>query len=288
MFFLVLTLFQMFVARMRANAVRYASNHRGRTLTGLLMFCMIAYLRQSGVRRLHIIDRYRLASEKTLERYGRFNVAGIHLLKEPASHWKKRGLDIATFYGFSTQLARYRRDHGHDIWPQHATIICELETTVGTALVHIEKNNTVCVTDRVWIAPDTLSKRITVTQTISLRKLLSTTHETMGAESYFNWDMKGNNCQHFVLAMLRALEQRDCPDDRATGFVHQTFFSDEMVVSPMGLFIVKSCLQLWNVTSSIVDDAQRCIAKGLTPLANSDLDECWYAFVLHCVPCSGV
>ena len=64
--------------------------------------------------------------------------------------------------------------------------------------------------------------------------------------------------------MLRALEQRDCPDDRATGFVHQTFFSDEMVVSPMGLFIVKSCLQLWNVTSSIVDDAQRCIA-GATP-----------------------
>lgn len=288
MFFLVLTLLRMFVDRMQTKVVRYASRHRGRTLTGLFMLFLLAYLRQGGVRRLHIIDRYRLGSERTLARYGSFNIKGIHVLKEPASHWKKYGLDLATFYSFSMQLAQYKRINGHGIWPLHATIICELETPTGTSLVHIEKNNTVSITDRVWIAPNTLSKRVPISQTISLSGLLAAARAKMGTEPYFNWNMKSNNCQHFVLEVLRSLERNDCPNDEIRRFVHQTFFSDEMVVPHLGLLVVKSCLQFWNVTSSIADDIQRCVSEGLVPLSNPNLEECWYAFVLHCVPCSGV
>ena len=222
------------------------------------------------------IYRYTFATENTLRKYGNYTISNVKVLKRPLSQRKKRLLDWATFWKFSSQMHIQYNKYNINTWPHHVALVIELQNNEDTVMLMIEKNNTIHITSSFNIHEQDTFYNLNIPKLYTINNVLNDTRERMGDKTYLNWNIT-NNCQHFILEFVVAL---NINDGKLVQFTYQPFFDKDIKLSIVSQHIIEFGLYTWNILSILYDYIVRFLQDERYN-SFDDTDSYWLVLAFH-------
>jgi hypothetical protein len=131
-------------------------------------------------------SEYTKSSNQVLKNYGNEIIQKITIFRQP----------LNSFYLFvANRLAK------HENYDKLFHLYIIVNTSKGNVL--IEKNETINITNHIKNNKDTDKFEINNFPKITINQLLENTKKIMG-KNYFSYSAKNNNCQDFIINILRA------------------------------------------------------------------------------------
>jgi len=173
----------------------------------MILFIILTYiiykiLKQSLDELNIFFYQYSKKSQKILDLYGDYKLTNMYLVRRPLGKTVSLLLNIFTLYEFNKLIKQYP-----EIYPFHTEIIFEIELTNGNnKLILLEKSNCINICENFLITECQEIKKIKLTSNnYTINSILNTTKDRIGNEKFFNWHMHKNNCQEFIIEILKTL-----------------------------------------------------------------------------------
>ena len=138
------------------------------------------------------VSGYTSSAKNIISKYGNENINDIRIYRQELSEGLKFVLSAVSLQDFNKKV----KETGHDKL-YHLGII--IDTNKGR--FSLEKNDTITLKERPVLKGEDLLLK--VSKKLSLNQLLSNTQKYMG-NKYFTYDAIKNNCQDFILSVLKA------------------------------------------------------------------------------------
>lgn len=152
-------------------------------------------VKQSGKIIIQGSNDYPPNVKKILSQYGNEIIKGMSLKRTPVSGALTDALSLFSAGKFGRRLDKSFDEVFH--------LFLELQLQSGTRLL-IEKNERINMEINPRERPDTQIKNVVnIPQNLSINQLLETTKRQMGNQ-YFQYDAVKNNCQNFILEVLKS------------------------------------------------------------------------------------
>lgn len=134
--------------------------------------------------------------KKLIERYGGTNITGIQVGRTPLPSLINNAINVATLGAFKNTLNRSPYDKLY-----HLFSIITLSTG---AKILVEKNQAINMKTVTNYAPDKTDYiTVNISHELTFSQLLENTKQALG-QNYFIYNAQTNNCQDFILNMLRS------------------------------------------------------------------------------------
>ena len=139
-----------------------------------------------------------------LKEYGNCKVKRIYYANEPISEFAEFVINLATFYYFKNTIKKY-----DNFYPLHSSFIFEIELENKlTKYIMIEKNNTISINDNFKLSTKKELQNLHIKKNkYTLLDILENTRKRLGDHTFFNWQLKNNNCQFFSEEILKTLKK---------------------------------------------------------------------------------
>lgn len=200
--------------------------------------------------------KYNAETERVLHKYRDWKVKRVVVVRQPfrrVLHWC---LDLVTLF-------EYRKHFNHDTEPFHTALMVELTppsapprltSLASPAFVWIDKNNSVCVREKMHCSPDfdylevpVASKRL---RKWTLEKWMEKTRHRIGDHAFFNWSLTQSNCQCFTKDLLETVRAFS-PEMKE--FVYRDVLLAKVAPSEFTLFAVHCANHLLNAVEKMME-----------------------------------
>ena len=168
----------------------------------LIMYISYKLLKFNYITSNNSITDYNIRSKEVLEKYGKYNIIDITVVKNPLTTMTILLTLLAELPDFSPE--NYNKLSSYF----HVGLILHIKyKNKYDKHIFIEKNNNINILEsysiyknnKLLIIPIKESDRMTI------KSLLKITKKNMGFKNYFNWnDLYKNNCQTFCLKLLKS------------------------------------------------------------------------------------
>ena len=175
------------------------------TVIIFLLFLLIMYISYKLLKFNYItsnnsITGYKTCSKEVLEKYGKYNILNITIVKNPLTMTTIFLTMLAELPNFSPE--NYSKLSSYS----HVGLILHIKyKNKYDKHIFIEKNNNINILENYSINKNNklLFIPIKESERMTIKSLLKITKKNMGYKNYFNWnDIYKNNCQTFCLNLL--------------------------------------------------------------------------------------
>ena len=146
-------------------------------------------------------DTYNNTSSRTLKELGRYPITSITLSRAPIQRILSKMLDFISFGAFSRAQKRYGYDRLY-----HLSMVVDLDVNGVNRKVVVEKNAVINISSSFKAEAQAEYYPIQMGPQkgkLTLQQMMDNTQKLMGAK-YFPYDAFTNNCQNFILSVLKA------------------------------------------------------------------------------------
>lgn len=175
-------------------------------------------------------EDYRPEVKRVLEKYKKYKIKQVYLVKEPLKWWMVFFLKICcNHYSSKITTASVKKE----TLPYHIYFILILKNKKKTKMILLDKTNVLSLKETFFIYENKNMEKISIqNKNVTLEKLLSTTKQRMGKEHFFNWNVNyKKNCQTFGIEIIATLN----PSYKC---LFQQKEMNQINVSPFSLFLV--------------------------------------------------
>ena len=146
--------------------------------------------------------QYNKKCQKILNLYGDYKITNIYLVRRPLGKTVSFLLNIFTFFEFNKLIEKYP-----EIYPFHTEIIFDIKLKNGiNKLILLDKSNCINICETFLITEYQEIKKIKLkSKKYTINSILNATKDRIGNEQFFNWHMHKNNCQEFIIQILKTL-----------------------------------------------------------------------------------
>lgn len=130
-----------------------------------------------------------------LKKYGDEKIKSIYVIRTPVPKYITELLNVASFGEFNKKLKEADYDKLF-----HLAIV--FRTQKGEVL--LEKNESINMSETIPTGEGTEKKDINLSQDLTINGILQKTKERMGDDRFLKYDAYDNNCQNFILNILKA------------------------------------------------------------------------------------
>lgn len=155
-------------------------------------------------------DSLNNTSKKTLEEYGDKPITKLQIYRTPITPVFEKALNALSLGTWN----KMKSEAGYDKF-FHLALIATVE---GSKNIVIEKTEVVNLSTSYNTQQDTEVMDVPITRPITLNEMIAKTQEEMGTEKFYAYDAFQNNCQMFVIAVLKSV---GLLDDKINKFVFQ-------------------------------------------------------------------
>ena len=138
---------------------------------------------------------YSTKAKKLLEKFGNQPIQKITLVRNPVSDALIEILNVASFGDFKKKLKETEYDKLF-----HLAIV--FDTPKGRILV--EKNEVINLSETVPNKEGREEKDIPINKNLTVKEALDNTERRLGKDLYYKYSAYDNNCQNFILNLLKA------------------------------------------------------------------------------------
>lgn len=150
---------------------------------------------ETGVALLKGRTTYSSRIQTILKNYGNMKIVGATIKRSPVPKLLTTALGA-----LSNEFAKRLKESPYDKL-FHLYLVIQLEN--GKSLV-IEKNETLSISEKITKRKEEEQVQVSVPPNLTLSTLLENTKEKMGSHDFFGYSAKNNNCQDFMIALLKA------------------------------------------------------------------------------------
>ena len=165
----------------------------------LFAYLIIFYLLQINK---NFID-YNENTKKTIKKYGDYKIVKMYSCKQQLSNSLIFMINISTFYKYYNYLQNNKN--------YHVGVIVILKNSHNKLkMLKIDKMSTsIYIDENFKIESYKKIKNISINKNkYSLKELLDKTKKNMGKRNFFNWELKTNNCQHFIKNLVKSIQKK--------------------------------------------------------------------------------
>jgi hypothetical protein len=222
-------------------------------LFGFLLFIIFSYLiikfLRLGVDQMNIFfNKFNKKSQSMLDCYGNYEIKKIYMVREPIGHLSHLLLNIITF-DYKTILKNIDKP------VYHSFLLLHIKRKSGKGkkkILLLEKNNSINITDRIFLSERHEIKSTKIKEKITLQTLLDTTKERIGNKTFFNWNFYNNNCQIFCKEIMTTLKGDENIKEKELRFFFQQKRLHEANPSDFTLHIVNCLFFLYNFAETYI------------------------------------
>lgn len=185
------------------------------------------------------LNNYNKKCLNILEKYGNIPIKNIYLIKRPISVFTNLFLILIT-------LGKYKSD------VHHTGILVELVENNESVFIILEKNNCVNLSTNFSFNTSQKIKNIKVKKNkYKLLDILDITRKRLGDDKFFNWRLTNNNCQIFILELLKTINKDSKKNKK---YVYQKSLLNKFVSSHPDFtkHIVHSMVNFGNIIEDII------------------------------------
>lgn len=200
-------------------------------------------------------ETYKSNCKIALEKYGDLPIKRVYLVRKRLNPILAFLLDVVTWKSYGKQLSQYRViANDMDFFPFHTYMMVEVELeNKMRKYVIIEKSNGVEVTTNLskYASQEMMkvSRKNGVKTTIN--EVLEQTKERMGPKHFFNWHLYKNNCQQFMVEILKSLDKNNPTYEE---FILQKDFFKTIKISDLAMYIMNYLINAWSFIESVYTD----------------------------------
>jgi len=140
-------------------------------------------------------DRLPTRVKSMLKKFGTEKIKSIYLIRTPVPKYITELLNVASLGEFNKNLKKANYDKLF-----HLAIVFR----TGKGEVLLEKNESVNMSESIPKGEGTETQDINLSQDITINEVLERTKKHMGDDRFLKYDAYDNNCQNFVLNILKA------------------------------------------------------------------------------------
>lgn len=135
---------------------------------------------------------YNNVSTNTIKKYGNSYIQSMKVVRTPIMGILNKALDVISFGQFSK----------HNPYDKlfHLALIAD----IGGQSIVIEKNEVINISMSYKVSAKTEQMKVYLKKAVTLNDLLANTEKSMGVDRFFLYDGLKNNCQNFVISVLKA------------------------------------------------------------------------------------
>ena len=179
-------------------------------------------------------------TKNMLKKYGDEKIQSIYLIRTPVPKYITELLNVASLGDFNKKIKEANYDKLF-----HLAIV--FKTSKGEIL--LEKNENINMTESIPKVEGTETQNLNLSQDITINEVLERTKKYMGNDKFLKYDASTNNCQDFILSILKG-----------NGFGNKT---DEAFVKQDIESLFKSSPYLKPLTKNVLDIANRFTGTGM-------------------------
>ena len=142
---------------------------------------------------------YTNSSKRTLKNYGEFKILSLEAVRTPILKILDRIINIISFGKFNKLKEKYSFD---DLF--HLQLIAHVQAGPVIKKIVIEKNENINISSSTSTKSTSQIQNIPVNKDLNLNQLLENTQKSIGSAKFFLYDGLKNNCQDFIIAILKA------------------------------------------------------------------------------------
>jgi len=146
---------------------------------------------------------YSTKARKMIEKFGDQPIQKITLVRNPVPDYLIEILNVASFGDFKKKLKETEYDKLF-----HLAIV--FDTPKGRVL--LEKNEVINITETIPNEDGREDRDIPINKNLTFKEALDNTERRLGKDLYYKYSAYDNNCQNFILNLLKANEL-GTPDD---------------------------------------------------------------------------
>lgn len=150
---------------------------------------------EEGKRLIYGNEDYPQKVKKILNKFGNENINKITIVRNPVSTAIVELLNVASFGDFKKKM----KEAGYDKLFHLAVVF---DTNKGRVL--LEKNEVVNMSETIPHKEGFEDRNVDINKNLTINELLKNTENRMGKDLYFKYDASNNNCQNFILNVLKA------------------------------------------------------------------------------------
>lgn len=198
--------------------------------------------------------KYNSLSEKTLKKYGDYDIKKLYLIRQPLSKLTNTILNIITLNNYNQLITETQQS-----FPHHIKLIFEIKLRNNDRkLILLEKNNSISIYDTFHInnLQEIKTIKLNKNHKQTINSILQTTQHRLGSEKFFNWHIYKNNCKEFTKQILITMNnyKKEHKD-----FIFEDIAVDKLmkIVTPteFSTHIVNSIVNINNIIEKYVLDS---------------------------------
>jgi hypothetical protein len=182
---------------------------------------------------------YSTKARQLIEKFGNEPIQRITLIRNPVPDYLIELLNVVSFGDFKKKLKETEYDKLF-----HLAVV--FDTPKGKLL--LEKNEVINLSETIPKEEGREDRNVPINKQLTVKELLDNTEKRMGKDLYYKYSAYDNNCQNFILNVLKANDLGDSADFE---FVKQD--TEELF---------KSNPYLRKLSNSVTDIASRFTGKG--------------------------
>jgi hypothetical protein len=182
---------------------------------------------------------YSTKARQLIDKFGNEPIQRITIIRNPVPDYLIEILNVVSFGDFKKKLKETEYDKLF-----HLAVV--FDTPKGKLL--LEKNEVINLSESIPKEEGREDRNVPINKQLTVKELLDNTEKRMGKDLYYKYSAYDNNCQNFILNVLKANDLGDSADFE---FVKQD--TEELF---------KSNPYLRKLSNSVTDIASRFTGKG--------------------------